>query len=466
MALGLVLTLLALAAAVVGQARHDAEVAQRARYQDLVGSQFREQPDRHPHRVSHYGYLVFRPRAPLGFFDSGVERFTGTSVFLEAHRQNSANFSDAAQGGSGERFGELNLALVLQFLVPLFIFAVAGVSVTREREDGTLALLLCQHASWRVLLGGKMLGSVLLVALLTLPGVVVASAWLATRAEVQWTGDFVARGVALLLLHALFWAACAAFAVSVSARQKTSRGALVLLLSTWIALWVVLPRVLPAVSTALHPIPSRAAFDAAVEARAREQGDSHDPNDPHFAQLRQETLARYGVSRVEELPLNYGGIVMQYGEKATSDAYREFAAQLLATYQRQARILEAAGTLSPFLAVRALSMTLAGSDLAHVAEFDRQAEAYRYALIQSLNDLHINEVDQARDRYTETADGAPSRARIDRAFFERLPTFTYQPFTLAQAMKGRGLAVAGLLLSLALIATLAVATMRRRPDAR
>jgi ABC-2 type transport system permease protein len=254
--------------------------------------------------------------------------------------------------------------------------------------------------------------------------------------------------------------------VSVSARQATSRGALVLLLSTWIALWVVLPRLLPAVSSALHPIPSRAAFDAAVEDKAREQGDSHDPNDPQFAQLRLETLQRYGVSRVEDLPLNYGGIVMQYGEKATSDAYRDFAARLLATYQQQARLVEGAGTISPYLAVRSLSMTLAGSDLAHVAEFDRQAEAYRYSLIQSLNDLHINEVDQGRDRYEQTLNGAPSRQRIDRALFERLPDFTYRPYTLSQAMQGRGLAIAGALASFALILAFVAATMRQRPAVR
>jgi ABC-2 type transport system permease protein len=111
-------------------------------------------------------------------------------------------------------------------------------------------------------------------------------------------------------------------------------------------------------------------------------------------------------------------------------------------------------------------MTLAGSDLAHVAEFDRQAEAFRYALIQSLNDLHINEVDQARDRYTQSVDGAPSRQRIDRAFFERLPTFSYRPYTLSAAMQGRGLAVAGGLVSFAVILALVAATMRQRPLVR
>ena len=191
--LAVVFSLLMASAAIVGQVRFDSDTAQRARHQAIVGEQFRDQPDRHPHRVSHYGFLVFRPRAPLGFFDSGVESYGGTSIFLEAHRQNTANFSPAAQGGSGERFGELTVALVLQMFVPLFIFGVAGVAVTREREAGTLPLLLCQGVSWACVLWGKLLGALLMVGTLIVPGLVLSLTWLVVRASATWSTDVIAR---------------------------------------------------------------------------------------------------------------------------------------------------------------------------------------------------------------------------------------------------------------------------------
>jgi ABC-2 type transport system permease protein len=460
--LGAVLTLLALAAAVVGHARYADDAAQRQRYQALVGQQFSDQPDRHPHRVSHYGYLLFRPRAPLGFFDSGLESFAGTSIFLEAHRQNSANFSAAAQASGAERFGELTVATVLQVFVPLFVFVLAGVAVTRERESGTLPLLLCQGASFAQVLWGKLVGSLLVVAAVVAPAAVVSLGWLAAQAEVEWDADLIARAGLVMLVYAVFLAGCAAIAVTVSAWQSTSRGALVILVGLWFALWIVLPRVLPALATALYPVPARSAFDAEVEARVQELGDSHNPDDPVFARLREETLRRYGVSRVEDLPVNYAGVVMRESERHTASAYEEHRERLQAVYRRQERLVELAGLVSPYLAVRSISAALAGADTSHLFEFERQAEAYRYELIQSLNELHINEVEQALDRYGQVTNGAPSRQRIEAAFFDRLPAFTFArppvSWTLRQHAVGLVTGTTGLAI---VFAALAMAARRR-----
>ena len=434
LSLAAVVVALSVTAALVSTARHRAEAAQRARYQAVVGQQFDDQPDRHPHRVSHYGYLVFRPRAPLGFLDPGIESFAGSSLFLEAHRQNLPTFSSASQGSSTERFGELSVSLVLQFLLPLFVLALGAVTVTREREAGTLPLLFTQGASWPTLLWGKLIGLLLVVGAVLLPAVVAVSAWLAADAGTVWTSDLAGRAAGLLATQVGLLVACGAVGVVVSARVATSRQALMTVLSLWFMLWVVLPRALPAVSTALHPTPARASFEADVESRVRELGDSHNPDDPSFRRLRDETLARYGVSRVDELPFNYGGLVMKESEAHTSEAYQQHLATLVATYQRQEAWIEWAGLVSPYLATRPLSMALAGSDLAHQLEFERQAEAYRYALIQSLNDLHMNEVAAAADRYDGSFNGAPSRQRIDRGFFEDLPEFAYAAPRMAWAL--------------------------------
>jgi ABC-2 type transport system permease protein len=425
-ALAVALTLLAAVAGIAGAARHRAESEQRNRYQDMVGRQFREQPDRHPHRVSHYGYLVFRPRAPLGFFDAGVEHFAGTSIFLEAHRQNTANFSAAAQGNDGGRLGDLTLAAVLQFFVPLFVFAVAGVAVTREREAGTLPMLLCQGLPWSRLLWGKAAGALLLVLAVLGPALGVCFLALAVQGAVRWDADALVRATGLLALHAVFLLACAALAVTISAWQRTSRGALVWLIGLWLVGWILVPRALPMLASAIYPLPARAAFDAEVEARVMELGDSHNPDDPVFNRLREETLRRYGVSRVEDLPFNYNGLLMTKSEEATAAAFREHMGGLATAYQRQGRLLAIGGLVSPYMAVRLGSMALAGSDLAHHLEFERQAEAYRYRLVQALNALHANEVRQADDRYGQVSGGAPTRKRIDAAFFDALPVFEFE----------------------------------------
>lgn len=440
-ALGTVMAALCVSAAVVSTASHRADEAQRTRYQEVVGEQFASQPDRHPHRVSHYGYLVFRPRAPLGFLDPGIERFTGSSLFLEAHRQNLPTFSSASQGSSTERFGELSVSLVLQFLLPLFVLALAAVSITREREDGTLPLLSMQGASWPVLVWGKLLGQLLVVGVVLLPAVLLCGAWLAAVHATAWTPALMQRTVALLATQLGLIIACAAIGVTISAHVGTSRQALMTVLSLWFLMWVVLPRALPAAATAAHPTPARASFESDVEARVRELGDSHNPDDPSFRRLREDTLARYGVSRVDDLPFNYAGLVMKEGESLTSEAYQQQLATLVDTYRRQEAWVQWAGLISPYLATRPLSMALAGSDLAHQLEFERQAEAYRYALIQSLNDLHMNEVSAAADRYDGSFNGAPTRQRIDRSLFDGLPEFSHAAPDLRWAVAQQPIAV-------------------------
>jgi ABC-2 type transport system permease protein len=482
--LAALVAVLMLAAAVTGSIEQRGDTEQRKRYQTIVESQWDDQPDRHPHRVAHYGFLLFRPRAPLGAFDTGVERYAGTAAFLEAHRQNSANFSDAVQTTGIGRFGDLTLAAVLQLFVPLLIFIITGSSVTREREAGTLALVLGQGVKWSTIVWGKIAGSLAIVGVLVVPGALAVLTWVGlgvspldalalaqdrlfdarafARGSFEWSTDEWTRAFVLAAAHAIFLTVCTAIAVLVSVRSRSSRAALLTLVTTWMILWVVVPRTFAGLSDALFPVPSRSQFEADVARQIRQLGDSHNPNDPGFLALKSQTLARYGVSRIEDLPVNYNGLVMVEGERLTADAYSQHVGQLLTAYRRQSAVVAAVGFVSPYVAMRMLSMALAGSDAEHTLEFERQAEAYRYELIQFLNGLHTHEVALARDRYDGSPEGgAPSRQRIDRSHWRDAPVFGYVRPGLTWALSHQPVslaALAGWFLAL----TAGVATVSRR----
>ena len=330
----LVAVLLAGSAVVAWRAERAYE-GQRQRYQGAVQAQWDGQPSRHPHRVSHYGYLLFRPRSPLGFFDAGVTAHTGSTLFLEAHRQNSMNFADAAQADMPLRFGSLTMALVLQLIVPLVIFVAAAGAVAREREDGTLAVVLAQGPPWWAVLTGKALALFVAALALALPAAIASAALLAWQRDVVWSAEAWASAGALALLHAGYFALCAALGVLVSALCRTPRDATLALVGIWLALWVVVPRVGPAVGASADDLPTRAEFEADVERRTRALGDSHNPDDPTFAAFKAEVLARQGVARVDDLPTNYNGILMAEGERLTTDAYRQARAGLAAALDRQ-----------------------------------------------------------------------------------------------------------------------------------
>ncbi|MCI0388882.1 MAG: DUF3526 domain-containing protein [Acidobacteria bacterium] len=435
-------TALLFLSAVIAQQNQNKLNAQRNEYQQRVRSNWLEQPDRHPHRASHYGYLAFRPKAPLSFFDSGVDSFAGTSVYLEAHRQNTANFSEARHSGGMLRFGELSPALVLQLLAPLAIFFLGFAAITGERENGTLPMLLAQGITWRELLLGKMLGVAAMALFITVPGALLILAGRLLGGDID--RDTFRRGLALIAGYAAYLLIFAAIAVLVSAWQQTSRGALTSLILLWIVFCVVLPRGAQTLGSIAAPAPAKAQFDAALETDLAREGDSHNPNDPHFAAMRAETLKKHNVSEVKDLTFNYGALVMLEAEKISSDIFRRHYGELLDNFRRQNRFSEWAAAVNPYLAMRNLSMALAGSDLAHYTDFQWQAEAFRFEMVQKLNQLHLTEIKFENDR----------AQRVSHERWQEFPAFEFHPQTVGWALKQQWLSVAALfgwLLALAVI---------------
>jgi len=412
---GVLLLALILAATIVSHERMRTVNAERMRFQVTADAQWQAQPDRHPHRVVHYGHYVFRPLSPLAFFDFGVDPFTGHALFLEGHRQNSANFSDAVQSSLLLRFGQLTPAFVLQVLLPLLIAFLAFGSVAREYERGQLHLQLTQGIGAGTLMAGKLAAHGSVALLLAAPAFaalgVIALRDTAVAAE-AWT---MLAGYALYLLS---WAVAA---VLVSAAVPRARDALLALVGAWIVTVILLPRVMPDIAAIGVQRPSRIETEAAIHDRLRAFGDSHNPDDPYFSRFKQQVLARYGVTRVEDLPVNYGGLVMQEGERLTSALFEEF---MRTDYERQLaqnRIVYSAALASPVIALRRLSTALAGTNLDSHTRFLFEGEKYRYGFVQALNKLHATAVHYENDR----------DQRIGKHHWADTPRFGYTPAPFA-----------------------------------
>jgi len=45
-------------------------------HQEVDRESWESNPDKHPHRMAHYGSFVFREQHPLSIFDSGIENYT------------------------------------------------------------------------------------------------------------------------------------------------------------------------------------------------------------------------------------------------------------------------------------------------------------------------------------------------------------------------------------------------------
>lgn len=428
LALTVIIGLLLIYAAVTGWLNVENQVAMRQDAQEQARHDWLSNPDKHPHRMAHYGYFAFRPRPSLSFFDFGMENFMGSTVFLEAHKQNATNFSEAGFSTGLLRFGELSIAMVLQVLVPLLICFLGFHAIAAERENGTLKILFSQGVRWQELITGKTLGIVSVVLVLYLPVTLLSIGCWLFLVRFHITADETVRLLGIISLYLLYFVIYSLIAVLVSAWSQTARAALVKLIGIWLLFTTVLPRATQSAGTWLHPAPSTTAFQSAIEQDVLKTGDSHNPDDPHYKAIRDSLLKAHRIDAVEQLPFNYSGFIMAEGEKISATIYNQHREQLLHTYAAQNSLARYAAFLNPFMAVKYLSMAMTGTDYQSYSSFQQQAETYRYGLAQKMNLLQMQYI----SNHKPGPDEPP--AVISRRHWADLPAFAYVPVPLMAAL--------------------------------
>ncbi|HGW4639262.1 TPA: ABC transporter permease [Acinetobacter baumannii] len=394
--------------------------AERAHYQAQANHEFETQPDRHPHRMVHYGHFVFRPLNPLAAFDPGIDAYTGNTLFLEGHRQNSANFGDVRQSSLLLRFGQLTPAFVLQVLAPLLLIFVGHSGVVRERESGTLRVLLAQGVSSRQLVMGKLLALTCFAGLIFLPAL-LALGWMAISGQTVWSYALLLSAGYIIWL--LLWTLAI---VLLSSLLTRSRDVLLALIAVWAVMVILLPRWIPDVVNTAIELPSRMENEINAQREYRALGDAHNPNDPKFIAFREQVLKQYGVTRIEDLPVNFKGLVGMEGERQSTELFNRYATVTLDLQAQQNQMVDRFGWLSPTLALRRLSMTASGTDLDNFRRFLEQGEHYRYDLIQGLNRLQVEELTYADDTNKDKEN------RIDHKHWQAFPPFQFKPRTTAE----------------------------------
>jgi ABC-2 type transport system permease protein len=428
-----------------GLAIYRQQTNNRKQYQQQVREHWENMPDKHPHRMAHYGYIAFRAKHPLSFFDFGMESYTGNAVFLEAHRQNTINFSEAGFSTGMLRFGEISIAMILQVLLPLIIFFIGFNLVAADRENGTLKILLSQGTSWKEIIYGKALGLLGIAVTVLIPVIALLVISCFIIGEKEYMIDNLLRVGWLALSYAIYAGIISMIAVLVSSITKMAKGALVSLIGIWLLFTVIIPRTAQAMGNYLYASPSRVTFETAVEKDLVKKGDSHDPNDPYYKALKDSILKVYHADSVQQLPFNYSGFQMKEGEKISAAIYNRHLFALLNKYQQQNNVSRLSAFINPFAALRDLSMGMSGTDFQSYIRFQQQAENYRYQLAQHMNELQIRLISNKKPDDPDKPD------IISKAYWKAFPDFEYKRTDQRAILKQEMPAVAALLTWLSLL---------------
>jgi ABC-2 type transport system permease protein len=146
-----------------------------------------------------------------------------------------------------------------------------------------------------------------------------------------------------------------------------------------------MPRIAGDVANFSSPLPTGA------EIRLQKENAVHDSNQASVEKtqaneaLEQKLLAEFKVEKIEDLPIDLAGARMIEQEATTNRLYHEIEQRVTDAKNRQNEIIGGFQFASPYMAIRAVSTSLAATDRTHHFDFVSDAENYRRQYVKDLN---------------------------------------------------------------------------------
>ncbi|MCH2228755.1 MAG: DUF3526 domain-containing protein [Crocinitomicaceae bacterium] len=337
-----------------------------------------------PHGAAHYGTYVFKPTSLLSSLDEGINSVTGNVLRVEGHVQNEIVHSESSQMQAASKFGKLKSSLLLQYVVPLFLLFLAFNSISSEKQSGRLKLLILQGADPVKLIWGKVMSVWFYGLILMIMTVLVYFCF----NYASFNAEVGKRMLFFSLSYAMYYFILSGITIYFSARWKNASVALTTMLGIWILWTMFLPNIVLSSVEKWHKLPSRDTFQTAMKEDRSKGINGHNPKDERGEKLKEETLKKYGVDSLSQLPINFDGIRMQADEAYGNKVWDKHFGDVRNVLSKQKSSYQLAGFVNPFIALQNTSMGFSETDNLHHQAFLVQVENYRRKLIKSLNDEH------------------------------------------------------------------------------
>ncbi|MEO1654171.1 MAG: DUF3526 domain-containing protein, partial [Bacteroidota bacterium] len=363
--------------------------------QKHMRSQWENNNEMHPHGAVHYGTFVFKPANLLSSLDEGINSVTGNVLRVEGHVQNEIVYSEASQSQVISKFGKLKSSLLLQYIIPLLLIFLAYQSIHSEKQSGRLKLLILQGTSPKKIILAKTLSVTLYgISLMTL----TMLAYVLLNLH-NFHPDLLVRASFFFLSYSLYYFIISGLTVYFSSLWKNTNLALTSMLGLWILWTIFLPNILMSSVEQWHKLPSREDFKKAMKEDRSKGIDGHNPSDKRRKDLEKKILAKYEVDSLSQLPIDFGGILMQADEAYGNIVWDKHFGHLRAVLGQQKQTYQLGGMFNPFVSLQNLSMGFTGNDNLHHQEFLVQVEDYRRTFVKTLNDKHAYGKKKPEDDY-------------------------------------------------------------------
>lgn len=375
------------------------------------------------HTATHHGTYIFRDVSILNLIDKGLDKYIGTTLFIESHKQNQVKNKASENSNQIERFGELTVSVTMQILIPLLIIILTFNSITFEKENGTFKQIMSIGVPKHKFIMGKLLSILVIIASILIP-VTAFSIGVVSLQDLSNKADLINRILLLNFSYFLYFLIYLFISVFISAISSSSKKALTILVVFWFLSCFVSPKISIDLANNFYPTPSISQFSKGLEEQVALKNDA-DLWEKKVNAIKARLFKEYKVNDVKKLPVNPDGIVLIENEIDDTRLYKEKTEMLFNSYKNQNDFYLWGSIFSPLVPLQVFSMSLASSDLASFIHFYDSAEEYRTKLVKVMNDEIKN---------TTNVDDIWSYASSIKTW-EKVPPFKYNSPELGFALE-------------------------------
>lgn len=337
------------------------------------------------HMATHTGQTVYKPISPLAGFDPGAVSDFGSTIFLQSHHQSAAKNKPQPDEINLLQNEAYSPAVLLTLIGPLLIIVLGSASIAREKEGGTLAILLTTGASWPAIVVGKGLALLLVLLIVAIPGLLLlAFPWFESN-RLLHSLDLFAREAVMVFVFTAYCVGWLGLTMFVSSKSDSMTGGFSILIGLWSIFALVMPRIAGDVATFASPLPTNAELRLEKEIAVHDANQSSAERTKANSALKSRLLEEFQVDRIEDLPIDMAGAQMIEQEANANRLYDKIEERVAEAKDRQNDLIGGFQFASPYMAMRAVSSSLSATDRRHHFDFVSDAENYRRQFVEDLN---------------------------------------------------------------------------------
>lgn len=325
--------------------------------------------------VSLLGMTLMVPPSSLSALVTGVEESAGRSGTVNDLSDVKLQGSKLSENPILGVFGTLDLTFIVTIVLSLFALLLTHDTISGEKEQGTLRLILTNAVPRDKIISAKIVGGLVSTFVPILIGLLLGIITLLTFPNIRFAGDEWIRLLLIVINFGLYLLVFFSLGLLVSARTTRAAVSFLMLLSIWVLLVIIIPRAAVVVAAQLSPIPSPHEIQAQRDAILQEVQQRTTKEIMEYSQKNPP-----GQSNPEEWRKKY----LEYIEEIRTQSLQEMNesnAKIDASYEakrrKQRQLAIALSRISPASLATYAAMNLADTGLDKMDKFLSDARTYK-----------------------------------------------------------------------------------------